>query len=181
MEKKSRPESAPKESTKPKVRPPSAGPKLDSSKYVGSTPSTYHLSLISLTELTDFFEFIFSYKSMAGSSQYRFGVLAKIVKHMKTRHLDGDDHPLTIEDILDETNQLDIGSSVKNVRFLIFIVINDVPFNDLSNSFFSGYKRKRCKIIQKLMFRPMAHDLHSSQSSNWKMAKVCCVCWSNKI
>lgn len=58
---------------------------------------------------------IFSYKSMAGSSQYRFGVLAKIVKHMKTRHLDGDDHPLTIEDILDETNQLDIGSSVKNV------------------------------------------------------------------
>lgn len=57
---------------------------------------------------------------MAGSSQYRFGVLAKIVKHMKTRHLDGDDHPLTIEDILDETNQLDIGSSVKNVRFFCF-------------------------------------------------------------
>ena len=52
---------------------------------------------------------------MAGSSQYRFGVLAKIVKHMKTRHQDGDDHPLTIDDILDETNQLDIGSSVKNV------------------------------------------------------------------
>lgn len=64
-----------------------------------------------------YFKLIFSYKSMAGSSQYRFGVLAKIVKHMKTRHLDGDDHPLTIEDILDETNQLDIGSSVKNVWF----------------------------------------------------------------
>lgn len=63
----------------------------------------------------NFCQIIFSYKSMAGSSQYRFGVLAKIVKHMKTRHLDGDDHPLTIEDILDETNQLDIGSSVKNV------------------------------------------------------------------
>lgn len=52
---------------------------------------------------------------MAGSTQYRFGVLAKIVKHMRIRHLDGDDHPLTIDDILDETNQLDIGSSVKNV------------------------------------------------------------------
>lgn len=52
---------------------------------------------------------------MAGSTQYRFGVLAKIVKHMRLRHLDGDDHPLTIDDILDETNQLDIGSSVKNV------------------------------------------------------------------
>lgn len=52
---------------------------------------------------------------MAGSSQYRFGVLAKIVKHMKTRHQEGDDQALTIDDILDETNQLDIGSSVKNV------------------------------------------------------------------
>ena len=74
-----------------------------------------------------------SYKTMSGSSQYRFGVLAKIVKHMKNRHCKsmkrlsftklitipvsaaGDDHPLTIEEILDETNQLDIGSSVKNV------------------------------------------------------------------
>lgn len=36
---------------------------------------------------------------------------------MKNRHQDGDDHPLTIEDILDETNQLDIGTSVKTVRF----------------------------------------------------------------
>uniref|UniRef100_A0A1B0DHA9 Transcription initiation factor IIE subunit beta n=1 Tax=Phlebotomus papatasi TaxID=29031 RepID=A0A1B0DHA9_PHLPP len=31
-----------------------------------------------------------------------------------TRHQDGDDHPLTLEEILDETNQLDIGSGVKN-------------------------------------------------------------------
>lgn len=56
-----------------------------------------------------------SYKTMSGSSQYRFGVLAKIVKFMRTRHQDGDDHPLSIEEILDETNQLDIGQSVKNV------------------------------------------------------------------
>ncbi|KAI5701698.1 hypothetical protein M8J75_012391 [Diaphorina citri] len=48
-----------------------------------------------------------AYKSMSGSSQYKFGVLAKIVKHMKQRHQDGDDHPLTIDEILDETNQLD--------------------------------------------------------------------------
>lgn len=53
---------------------------------------------------------------MAGSSQYRFGVLAKIVKHMKIRHQDGEDQPISLDDILDETNQLDIGSSVKNVR-----------------------------------------------------------------
>lgn len=61
----------------------------------------------------------FRYKTMAGSSQYRFGVLAKIVKHMKTRHQDGDDHPLTIEEILDETNQLDIGQSVKNASLFV--------------------------------------------------------------
>lgn len=54
-----------------------------------------------------------NYKTMSGSSQYKFGVLAKIVKHMKTRHQDGDDHPLTIDEILDETNQLDVGSKVQ--------------------------------------------------------------------
>lgn len=58
----------------------------------------------------------FSYKSMAGSSQYKFGVLAKIVKHMKSRHQHGDDHPLNLEEILDETNQLDVGSKVKQAR-----------------------------------------------------------------
>ncbi|XP_043287160.1 general transcription factor IIE subunit 2 [Venturia canescens] len=56
---------------------------------------------------------IVNYKTMSGSSQYKFGVLAKIVKHMKARHQDGDDHPLTLEEILDETNQLDVGSKVK--------------------------------------------------------------------
>ncbi|KYN08615.1 PREDICTED: transcription initiation factor IIE subunit beta [Cyphomyrmex costatus] len=54
-----------------------------------------------------------NYKSMTGSSQYKFGVLAKIVKHMKARHQEGDDHPLTLDEILDETNQLDVGSKVK--------------------------------------------------------------------
>ncbi|KAL1448396.1 hypothetical protein WDU94_005588 [Cyamophila willieti] len=54
-----------------------------------------------------------NYKTMSGSSQYKFGVLAKIVKHMKQRHQDGDDHPLNIDEILDETNQLDVGNKVK--------------------------------------------------------------------
>lgn len=56
---------------------------------------------------------IVNYKTMTGSTQYKFGVLAKIVKHMKARHQEGDDHPLTLEEILDETNQLDVGSKVK--------------------------------------------------------------------
>lgn len=65
----------------------------------------------------EFLHSILRYKTMSGSSQYRFGVLAKIVKFMRTRHQDGDDHPLTIDEILDETNQLDIGQSVKNVSY----------------------------------------------------------------
>uniref|UniRef100_A0A0K8TR33 Transcription initiation factor IIE subunit beta n=1 Tax=Tabanus bromius TaxID=304241 RepID=A0A0K8TR33_TABBR len=87
VEKKIRPESAPppKDEPKKKIRPPTA-PKLDANTY----------------------------KTMAGSSQYRFGILAKIVKHMRTRHQDGDDHPLNLDEILDETNQLDIGTSVRN-------------------------------------------------------------------
>uniref|UniRef100_T1HWQ6 Transcription initiation factor IIE subunit beta n=1 Tax=Rhodnius prolixus TaxID=13249 RepID=T1HWQ6_RHOPR len=56
---------------------------------------------------------IYFFKSVSSSSQYKFSVLAKIVKYMKTRHLEGDDHPLTLDEILDETNQLDVGSKVK--------------------------------------------------------------------
>jgi len=62
---------------------------------------------------------------MAGSTQYKFGVLAKIVKHMKARHQEGDDHPLTLEEILDETNQLDVGSKVlSSITFLFYISVS---------------------------------------------------------
>lgn len=60
-----------------------------------------------------------SYKTMTGSSSYRFGVLARIVRHMRSRHQEGDDHPLTIDEVLDETNQLDVGNKVKQVSFVI--------------------------------------------------------------
>lgn len=68
---------------------------------------------------------IFSYKTMAGSSSYRFGVLARIVRHMKQRHQQGDDHPLTLDEMLDETNQLDVGSKVKqvNCKYCFVIII----------------------------------------------------------
>ncbi|KAG8189408.1 hypothetical protein JTE90_020222 [Oedothorax gibbosus] len=56
----------------------------------------------------------FNYKSYGGSSQYNFGILAKIVKHMKQRHLNGDTYPLSLEEILDETNQLDVGLRQRN-------------------------------------------------------------------
>ncbi|KAK2721877.1 transcription initiation factor IIE subunit beta-like [Artemia franciscana] len=54
-----------------------------------------------------------NYKSFVGSTPHKFGVLAKIVKHMQKRHLEGEDHPLTLDEILDETTQLDVSSSTK--------------------------------------------------------------------
>ncbi|XP_023320169.1 transcription initiation factor IIE subunit beta, partial [Eurytemora carolleeae] len=54
-----------------------------------------------------------SFKSFGAGSQYKFGVLAKIVRHMKHRHMEGEDHPLTLDEILDETNQLDISGATK--------------------------------------------------------------------
>lgn len=38
---------------------------------------------------------------------------------MKTRHQEGDLHPLSLEEILDETNQLDAGLKVKQVSVYI--------------------------------------------------------------
>lgn len=35
---------------------------------------------------------------------------------MKQRHQDGESYPLTLEEILDETNQLDVGNKVKQVN-----------------------------------------------------------------
>jgi len=48
-----------------------------------------------------------------GSSQYKFAVLSKIVRHMKHRHMEGEDTALNLEEILDETNQLDVSNKIK--------------------------------------------------------------------
>lgn len=56
----------------------------------------------------------FDYKTAQGSSQYKFGILAKIVNFMKKKHQESDSYPLAIDEILDETNQLDIGNKNKH-------------------------------------------------------------------
>ena len=52
---------------------------------------------------------------MNSSSQFKFGVLARIVRHMRNRHQEGEVHALTIHEILDETNQLNMGPKIKQV------------------------------------------------------------------
>ena len=66
---------------------------------------------------------------MTGSSNKRFAILTKIVNYMKERHLRGEDHPLSIEEILDETNQLDIGLSTKTVTFFFSNFTDFCNFN----------------------------------------------------
>lgn len=50
----------------------------------------------------------FDFKKFKPTSNANFACLAKIVKYMKQRYLDGDNEPLTLEEMLDETNQLDL-------------------------------------------------------------------------
>lgn len=85
--------------------------------------------------------FYLRYKTATGSSQYRFGVLAKIVKHMRVRHQEGDQHPLTLEEILDETNQLDVGHKVKQVYSKYSKLQNVTTY--VIACVFSGFKQSR--------------------------------------
>jgi len=47
------------------------------------------------------------------SSAYKFGILTKIVKHLKTKFQEGEDFPLSVDEILDETNQLDVNNKTR--------------------------------------------------------------------
>uniref|UniRef100_A0A0B6ZMG6 Transcription initiation factor IIE subunit beta n=2 Tax=Arion vulgaris TaxID=1028688 RepID=A0A0B6ZMG6_9EUPU len=64
------------------------------------------------------------YKVSAGSSQYKFGVLAKIVKFMKVRHQSGANDPLELDEILNETSQLDITSKMKHWLYTQALISN---------------------------------------------------------
>jgi transcription initiation factor TFIIE subunit beta len=55
-----------------------------------------------------------SYKTMTSWSQNNFSIIAKIVKWLKERHLNGDSEPLTLDEILDETEQTEISTRTKN-------------------------------------------------------------------
>jgi len=56
----------------------------------------------------------YDYKTSSGSSSNKFGVLTKIVKHMKTKHQSGMNDPLDITEILDETCQTDCTSKIRH-------------------------------------------------------------------
>lgn len=51
----------------------------------------------------------------AAASAFKFGVLTKIVKHLRQKFQDGEDSPLNLEEVLDETNQLDVSGKTRHV------------------------------------------------------------------
>lgn len=124
-----------------------------------------------------------TYKTMSGSSQYRFGVLAKIVKYMKARYQDGDDHPLSLDEILDETNQLDVGSKVK--QWLQMEALTQNPkievMEDGRFAFKAMYKIKDKKALLRLLKQQdlkglggiLLEDIQESLPHCEKHLKVC--------
>lgn len=60
----------------------------------------------------------------SATSSHNFAVLAKIVNWMKQRYLDGDAEALSFEEILDDTNQLDLSPKQKN-----WLLIEALPNN----------------------------------------------------
>jgi len=91
--------------TAPSKRPKESGPSSAPEANRKSSKSSDHSAKAKLD--------LAQMKSLGqGGSQFKFGVLAKIVRHMKSRHMEGEDQPLTLEDILDETNQVNTTTSV---------------------------------------------------------------------
>jgi len=89
----------------PKDAPPPSAKKKStgSSKKDAAPPSLSAKAKLDMAQL----------RQMGGTSQYKFSVLSKIVRHMRHRHMEGEDQALTLEEILDETNQLDVSGKVK--------------------------------------------------------------------
>ncbi|XP_048852640.1 general transcription factor IIE subunit 2-like isoform X2 [Brienomyrus brachyistius] len=98
----------------------------------------------------------FNLKALSGSSGYKFGVLAKIVNYMKTRHQHGDTHHLTLEEILDETKLLDI--SVKQKQWLMIEALasnSKIEVRDGKYAFKPKHPLKDKKALLRLLDR---HD-----------------------
>ncbi|XP_029457413.1 transcription initiation factor IIE subunit beta [Rhinatrema bivittatum] len=94
----------------------------------------------------------FNLKALSGSTGYRFGVLAKIVNYMKTRHQRGDTHPLTLEEILDETQHLDIALKQKQWLMSEALVNNPkIEMIDGKYAFKPKYNLKDKKALLRLL------------------------------
>ncbi|XP_041112954.1 transcription initiation factor IIE subunit beta [Polyodon spathula] len=94
----------------------------------------------------------FNLKALSGSSGYRFGVLAKIVNYMKTRHQRGDTYHLSLDEILDETKLLDIGLKQKQWLMTEALASNPkIEVKDGKYAFKPRYHLKDKKALLRLL------------------------------
>ncbi|XP_015201430.2 transcription initiation factor IIE subunit beta isoform X1 [Lepisosteus oculatus] len=94
----------------------------------------------------------FNLKALSGSSGYKFGVLAKIVNYMKTRHQRGDTYHLTLDEILDETKLLDIGLKQKQWLMTEALASNPkIEVRDGKYGFKPKYNLKDKKALLRLL------------------------------
>ncbi|WAR23917.1 T2EB-like protein [Mya arenaria] len=104
----------------------------------------------------------FDYKTAHSSSQYKFGILAKVVNFMKARHLREDGYPLSLDEILDETNQTDVGN--KNKHWLMTEALpNNQKLTQVDEDGEKKYKYNPKLIIKDrraLLNLLKQHDLH---------------------
>lgn len=90
--------------------------------------------------------------NIKASPGYKFGCLAKIVNHMKTRHQNGDTHFLTIDEILDETKLLDISTKQKQWLMTEALVHNPkIEVRDGMYGFKPKYNLKDKKALLRLL------------------------------
>lgn len=87
------------------------------------------------------------------SSGSNFSIHAKIVKHMKVKYAQGEAEPLTLEELLDETNQLDI--SARERQWLETEALRNNPKVEVTEdgkyTFKPTFKLRDRKGLQKLL------------------------------
>ncbi|KAL6048029.1 hypothetical protein STEG23_036150 [Scotinomys teguina] len=106
----------------------------------------------------------FNLKALSGSSGYKLGVLAKIVNYMKTRHWRGDTYPLTLEEILVETQHLDIG--LKQKQWLMTEALVNNPKIEVVNGKYA-FKPKKDLKDKKALLRLL--DNHSQRGCQFSV------------
>lgn len=126
-------------------------------KKLKKEPPTSNVSSAKPNQSTSLNKDLFAYKTMSGSLQTNFSILTKIVKYMKQRYLDCDNTPLSIDEILDETNQLDLKQIQRNWLVNEALINNPkiVQTEDLKYIYKPTYPLKDRKSLLRLLDR---HD-----------------------
>ncbi|GAV04187.1 hypothetical protein RvY_14501 [Ramazzottius varieornatus] len=91
---------------KRKVQPSASTPSFSDSASLSKKPRP--------SKPTDYAKTVLDYKTGSVASGVALVVLAKLVKHMRSRHLSGEDFGLTLDEMLEETKQYEVTPRIKS-------------------------------------------------------------------